>query len=118
MDGPVEAIAADGGDLVGPQRWVLRLEFEDRLAKLVWELTPVGCGWGDRLEEAGHTALLKALDTPAQRALRGAGLGSTHRRGAAKQHDGTQQFVGLLLRRGDPQPELVPVVGGCAFRAF
>lgn len=116
-DRALEALPTDPGEFALAERGVLRLEFQDRPPDLRRQATLVARGrWLD-LEEAAHAMGLKAGGFAAQRALRHAGVPGAHRRRLPKEHDGAEQLVGFLFRRGDEEADLRPVVGRLATRS-
>ncbi len=64
-----------------------------------------------RAEQAGHPFALEERGLPIQSALGSTGQASAFRRGVTEEHDGADEFVGVLLGEADEQVKLLPIVG-------
>ncbi len=102
--------STDRGDLVWAERRVLGLQRQDAMPQVSRHPTAVIVGPRSGREEAGHPLGVEAVRLAVERALRDTGgLGPLGGR-LPKEHDGPQQFVGLLLGELHAQPQLLPVV--------
>jgi len=112
---PAELDTTDRCDLMVVKGGMLGLEHEDG------PLDFVGKGamalHFRRTEEAGHPLALEARRLSVESALRRAGLASAFGGRMSEEDDGTDEFVGMLLRETDEQVELLPVVGRCEARS-
>jgi len=107
---PPEPNEADGSQLVRAQRSMLRFELEDGVAD-VWRQY---AGISDRLlrKEPCHAEHVEAVRLAVDRAHRSAGFLGALGRSPAEQHDWADQLVAGLLRPGEPEAELLPVLSG------
>jgi hypothetical protein len=94
---------------------VLRLQIDDQLAQLWREPLPRIRKWGRRFgKQAHHSVALKPVRLVVQRAFIDPGFFGAGGCRLAKQHDGAQTLVGLLLRPERLLLNRLPVMGACA----
>src|SRR5579871_6453176 len=90
--------------------WVLGLEFHDRRADR-WR-KDAHIGGRLRREEAHHPELVAPIGFAVAGARRDLGFLSPLDWQPAEEHDGPDQLIARLSRPGEPEPELIPILGG------
>ena len=112
-----KAQKTDPSNLMRGKTRVLSFQIDDQLAHLLWETASLIRRWGRRMsKQARHAFLLKPSGLVVQRAFTGSGFFGAFSRRLAKEDDGANFFIELLLRPKCLLLALLPVVG--PFSAF
>src|SRR6266487_520367 len=109
----LKAQKTNRGNLVRTKAWIFCFQIDNQLAHL-WRKTAPGLEmrWGRRfVEQADHAQLFKSFGLVVQRAFTGPGFFGPRGRRLAKQHDGAQPLVLLLLRPERLLLNRLPIMG-------